>query len=352
MLAENELWKSDIDKALEVLPELAELRGKTVLITGASGLICSAVVDILIRYNKKSDEKIRIIVVGRNRNKMIARFGELIDDGELIFIKTDFSLPVDSDSLNADYIIHGAGNAYPESIVREPVETMTGNINGMKALLDSARLNGTKRVLYVSSSEVYGKQEKDDAYSETEYGYIDPLNFRNSYSIGKLATETLCRSYLEEYGVDTVIVRPGHIYGPTASKSDNRVSSMWAYDASNGIDIVMKSDGMQLRSYCYCVDCASAMLKVLLLGKSGEAYNISNRNSIISIKQMAETIAAKSGVELKMELPNDEEKKGFNPMKNSSLNSDKIEALGWKALFSADEGFDHTIRILKDQMGK
>ena len=148
--------------------------------------------------------------------------------------------------------------------------------------------------------------------------------------------------------MESVIVRPGHIYGPTATESDNRVSSAWAYDVARGKDIVMKSDGTQIRSYCHCLDSASAILKVLLKGENRHAYNISNPDSVINIRQMAELLAKSAGVQLKMELPTEEEKKGFNPMSNSSLDSTELLALGWKGLFSAEQGFSHTVEILKE----
>ena len=148
--------------------------------------------------------------------------------------------------------------------------------------------------------------------------------------------------------MESVIVRPGHIYGPTASPYDNRVASAWSYAVAKGEDIVMKSDGSQIRSYCYCLDCASAMLKVLLCGENCHAYNISNPDSIISIKQMAEILAKSAGVELRMELPTEEERKGFNPMSNSSLESTSLTGLGWRGCFNAEEGFGHTVKILKE----
>ncbi len=148
--------------------------------------------------------------------------------------------------------------------------------------------------------------------------------------------------------METVIVRPGHIYGPTASEKDIRVSSAWAYAAANGQDIVMKSDGAQIRSYCYCLDCASAILKVLIDGENLKAYNISNSDSVISIREMAELLAKASGVKLKMELPTETEKKRFNPMNNSSLDSTELYRLGWRGLFDAERGFSHTIKIIKD----
>jgi nucleoside-diphosphate-sugar epimerase len=115
-----------------------------------------------------------------------------------------------------------------------------------------------------------------------------------------------------------------------------------------GEDITMKSDGKQIRSYCYCLDCASAILKVLLKGEKTHAYNISNPDSIISIHSMAEILASTAGVVLKMELPTDEEKKGFNPMSNSSLDSTELLSLGWKGLFDANRGFSHTVKILRE----
>ena len=109
----------------------------------------------------------------------------------------------------------------------------------------------------------------------------------------------------------------------------------------------MKSAGTQLRSYCYCVDCASAILQILLYGRNGEAYNISNSSSVITIRRMAEILADAGNVQLLFEIPSAAEKAAFNPMDNSSLTSEKLESLGWKGLFTAEEGLSHTVNILK-----
>lgn len=158
----------------------------------------------------------------------------------------------------------------------------------------------------------------------------------------------MCVSYADEYGVDSVIARPGHIYGPTASAFDNRVSSAFAYAAVRGEDIVLKSDGSQIRSYCFCLDCASALIKVLLSGKSTYAYNISNPDSIISIKRMAHILADAGGVKLVWEEATKEDKKSFNPMGNSSLDSRNLQGIGWKSCFDAETGLRHTVRILRE----
>ncbi len=362
ILYDSALWRQDLDTIVDRFPELRELEGRRVLITGAGGLICSAAADILLRYNDRiadPSRRITVLAAGRSRDRMAARYGSRLRDpgqeGDLFYVAYDAAsgdnrlretLPE-----GCAYILHGASNAYPGRIVREPVETMLSNFTGLYELLTFLRETGGGRLLFVSSSEVYGKKEGIQPYREDEYGYIDLLNPRNSYSVGKRAAETLCASYASQYaeaGVETVIARPGHIYGPTASRSDNRVSSAWAYAAARGEDIVMKSDGAQIRSYCYCLDCASAMLEILLRGENGHAYNISNPNSIISIRGMAEVLTRAAGVRLIREEATAEERKGFNPMSNSSLDARSLSALGWEGCFDADTGFSHTVTILQE----
>ncbi len=343
----SSMWTDDIERELSVLPELDEIAGSTVMVTGASGLICSAIIDIIIRYNETHNIPIMIIAAGRHLEKIHKRFKEYCKKAYFRIIFYD-TLKNNSLKYPCEYIIHGASNAYPSAIIEEPVETMVSNFNGLLYLLHYAREFRVKKVLFISSSEIYGKKENDKSHIEEEYGYIDFLNPRNAYAVGKCAAETLCTSYASEYGVESVIVRPGHIYGPTASLKDNRVSSLWAYAAAYGNNIVLKSDGNQRRSYCYCLDCASAILKVLMKGKNNSAYNISNPNSILSIQQLAEIMAEAGNTKLIYEEAAEEEKKSFNPMSDSSLDSKRLTSLGWRALFDAEVGVYHTIHILKE----
>ena len=344
---DSKLWLSDLDEVIAAMPELEELEGKSILITGCNGLICSAVVDVLIRWNTTHKEKIYILAAGRNEEKVRTRFLPYYTEEWFSFIYYDASSINNDFEYTCDYIIHGASNASPNKIIKEPVETMMSNFLGVKCLLDYAKNNDVKRVLYISTSEVYGRKEHDRPSKVDDYGGIDILNPRSSYSIGKCAAETLCASYHDEYDVDSVIVRPGHIYGPTASVSDNRVSSAWAYAVARGENVIMKSDGSQIRSYCYCLDCASAILKVLLNGKSVQAYNISNSDSVVSIKDIANLLVKTAGVKLKVDLPTEDDMKGFNPMRNSSLDNSALLELGWRGIFGASKGFAHTVKILK-----
>ena len=345
---DSSLWKAELDELIEHFPVISQLENKTVLVTGATGLVCSAIIDVLIRYNETHIHKIGIVAAGRSKENISQRFSDYSERDYFRFLCYDATSINTQIGFSCDYIIHGASNASPALFTKEPVETMLSNIIGTKNLLDYAKNFSVKRMLYISSSEVYGVKTIEKPLCESEYGYIDLLKARSSYSMSKRAAETLCVSYESEYGVDTVIVRPGHIYGPTARKTDKRVSSSWAYDAAFGKNIVMKSDGSQIRSYCYCLDCASAILTVLLLGEPCNAYNISNPQSVISIKEMAEIIAHTARVSIVMNLPEESERVSFNPMTNSSLDSSTLLALGWKGLFDAERGFKATVEILKD----
>lgn len=349
MIYDSPLWFEDIDKVSAVIPELSELAGKSILITGVTGLICSAVTDIFIRYNETHETHIMIIAAGRRPEAMKNRFGDFCNRDYFKFVKYDASKSNNKIDVKADYIIHGASNASPKAIIAEPVETMLSNFNGLHFLLDYAKENDVKRLLYISSSEVYGIKNNNEPFKEDDYGYIDLLNPRNSYSVGKRAAETLCASFYAEYGVEAVIVRPGHIYGPTASQNDDRISSAFAYAAARGETLVMKSTGTQLRSYCYCLDCATAIIKVLMRGEPTKAYNISNPDSVVTVRQMSESIAKAGKVELVAKEASEEEQKSYNPMSNSSLDSDSLFGLGWRGIFKIDEGFEATLKIYQMQ---
>jgi len=343
----SSVYMNDLKIVQESLIGTSKLKGKSILVTGATGLIGSAIIDLLLYANERENLSLKIYGCGRSEDKVRNRFKHYFEGESFAFVKYDACKEINF-NFSVDYIIHCASNANPIEYMTHPVETMISNFYGMYQLLQYSKKHSVTRVLYVSSSEVYGKTSDSKPIGESSYGYIDLLNPRSSYSIGKQSTETLCASFCHEYGSDIVIARPGHIYGPTATKEDSRVSSMFAYNAAYGKDIIMKSKGTQLRSYCYCLDCASAILTILLKGERGEAYNISNPNSIITIFEMATMLADFGSVNLKLEDPTELEKNRYNPMLNSSLNSEKLEQLGWKGIFDARTGLKHTVQILRE----
>lgn len=326
---------------------LRQFRGKTFLVTGASGLICSGLIDLLLFYSEMTGSDITIYAAGRDEEKMRRRFSRFFSSPGLKYTAYN-AYKSNTFDFDVDYIIHGASNAFPAAVQAYPVETMKDNFCGMLELLEYAQRHRVGNTVFISSSEIYGRKSSPEPFTEEEYGYIDILNPRSAYPVGKRAAETLCASYACEKDIPVTIVRPGHIYGPTTSRSDNRVSSAFAYDAAAGKDLVLKSDGSQIRSYCYVLDCATAILKVVLEGKTVTAYNISNPQSIISIREMAAMFAKYGEVSLRFEMPSKMERAAFNPMLNSSLNSDRLQGLGWKGVFDADRGIEHTVSIIRE----
>lgn len=341
-ILKNKTYICDVKQVLKQL-NLANLNSKSILVTGGLGLICSSVVDVLIAYNEQCDANITIYVADINKSGFAARYGEY---PFVKYVSYDATKQIVFDC-NVDFIIHGAGVASPELYVSKPVETMLSNFNGVLNLLEYARNHNTKRMLYISSSEVYGTKDTADAFEENKFGSVNINAVRSSYSEAKRASEVLCKSYSSEYDVDTVIVRPGHIYGPTASPRDKRISSEFAYLAAEGKTLEMKSSGLQKRSYCYSLDCAAAILIALMNGEKGESYNIGH-NEITSIREMAQILAEAGNVKLKINAPTEKDLKQFNPMDNSSLNNEKIKAIGYKDTFSVKEGLSHTVKILKE----
>lgn len=345
----NEYWY-DVRNVLKCVPNIEKLSSKRILITGATGLICSAVVELLFSLNKNG-ANIKLFLAGRNKERVEKRFYQFTEGKDFFFVKYDATAVSELD-VEVDYIIHGACNANPEAYRLQPVETMLSNLVGLNCLLSLAVKKKAKRVLYISSSEVYGRISEIRPYCEEDYGYVNILNIRASYPSSKRAAETMCISYNSEFDLDTVIVRPGHIYGPSITQTDMRATAEFTRNVVSGRNIVMKSVGTQLRSYCFSLDCASAILTVLIEGKTCNAYNISNKDSICTIRDIAETMANREGKKIIFQDATANERLGFNLMSNSSLNSRKIEQLGWRAIFTLEEGVAKTIEYyMKEKIG-
>lgn len=341
----NEIYFESLRETVKNVSRLDMLKNKSILITGATGLIGSAIIDTLIYNNLHNNSNIQIYAAGRSENRLKNRFRKFYDEDFLSMVSYDANKDL-ALNIKVDYIIHAASNAHPTAYSREPVETMISNFNGMNNLLNYANKTNVQRTLFISSSEVYGNIQNQNSYKEEDYGFVDLLKARACYPSSKRAAETLCASYIHQHALDVVIVRPGHIYGPTTTENDSRVSAQFLRNVISGKNIVMKSAGLQLRSYCYVFDCVSAILTVLLEGKTGEAYNISNQESIATIRDLAEAHANVSGKEIIFENPDDLEASGYNMMPCSVLDASKLESLGWRGVYNLEEGVQRTVNIL------
>ena len=317
-----------------------KLSGCNILVTGGTGLIGSCLVDNLMMNPYKDYQ---VFAMGRNQNRATSRFNRFNDDPTFHFLLGDVTEPLRSDT-PFHYIIHAASNGSPNFFVNNPVEVMKSNLNGVSTLIEYGLRHDLKRFLYVSSGEVYGVNEAK-VLDENSYGYVDILNIRSCYPSSKRAAETLAMCYAGEYGADVVVARPCHIFGPYFTESDNRVYAQFIRNVLNDQDIIMKSEGTQYRSWCYVKDCVNALLYVLLKGKSGEAYNIADKNSVVTIRELAEMIAHFAGRKVVMQLPTDYEKKEFTSIKRAVFDTSKIEALGWFVHGTMEEKIRETINV-------
>lgn len=335
-------YQEDILRIFEQDLPWEKLSGANILVTGATGLIGGCLVETLL-LNPKRDYQ--VYASGRNKERAMLRFKNFVDDATFHFVEYDVMQPFRND-VYFDYIVHAASNANPKFYATQPVEVMKANFDGVANLMEYGINHGMKRFLYVSSGEVYGEGD-GRTFTEDYSGYVDCAKPRSCYPSSKRAAETLCVSYAAEYGADVVIARPCHTYGPHFTEQDNRVYAQFIRNVLRGEDIMMKSTGEQFRSWCYVVDCVSALLHILLKGESGEAYNIADADSNISICELAEIIAAIGGRKVVIDLPDADEKRGFNPVTKSVFSIEKLEGLGWSPHNHIQTGLLHTISELK-----
>jgi len=338
-------YYEDYRLCIDSVPNLDRLNNSKILVTGGCGLIGSSLVDFLIVLNDKKNTNNTIYVGARNQERYNARFKTYEGRDDICFFKYDAEEIIDTE-IDFDYIIHAANPATPSWFSERPAEVMSIIIQGTKNVLDYAKKHHVKKIIYISSSEVYGNKDDSNAYTEDEYGFVDILNPRSCYPVAKRAAETMCAAYIKEFGLDISIVRPGHIYGPTMTKDDVRASSAFLRDVLEQRNIIMKSAGQQLRSYTYVADCSSAILAVLINGINGESYNISNRDSVVTIRQYAEMLASCAEKEIVFDNPSDKEKQGYNLMDNSSLNAAKLEGLGWIGVYDLKKGIESSLEAL------
>uniref|UniRef100_UPI0040563253 NAD-dependent epimerase/dehydratase family protein n=1 Tax=Agathobacter sp. TaxID=2021311 RepID=UPI0040563253 len=346
-LYNSKTYIKDLDSAISCSVNIQELKNKSIMVTGATGTIGSFLVDMFLRYNQTHDANVQIFASSRSLAKLQERFDVWKTDS-LAYVEHDILSDVLFD-YKADYIVHAAGNAYPAAFTKEPVETIIGNINGTNNLLKFAQKQGVKRFLYVSSGEVYGQGDlKLDSFDENYGGYVNPILSRSCYPNSKRTAETLCVSFGAEYGLDTVIVRPCHTYGPCMTQHDNRANVQFIKNGLEKKDIILKSSGTQMRSYCYIADCASAILTVLVKGNRCEAYNIANSEARVTIAGFAEAVAQVCDTKVIFENPNERDIADRTPIEKQVLDVSKLESLGWKGRFTVMEGIEHTLKIMQE----
>ena len=327
----NPVIREDMEQILGRDLPWEEFRNRTVLVTGASGMIPSYAVYTFLALNDAKDMNVRVLALVRNEEKAKRIFGSVLEREDIQLIAQDVCDPIEVDG-PVDYIIHGASAARPSEHKKAPTATIRANLMGTFNLLDLAVEKKASAFVLMSSSEVYGTvPEGITQISETDYGALDILNPRSCYSEGKRGAETICAAYQAQYGIKCRIPRFAHIYGPGLALDDGRVQADFAANVFRGQDIVLKSDGSSQRAYTYVGDAVAGMFYVLLKGPD-MAYNVADSRHIISIRQLAESFVAarpEKNLQLRFDIP--EGQSGmYNPAAFIGLSGEKLEGLGWE----------------------
>ena len=350
-LLEIEEYIDDLRYISQLPLPYEKMKGSSIMVSGATGMIGSFLIDSIMYMNRESNLGCHIYALGRTRQKAQSRFVSYFGDSDFTFIECDLNDSKCQDVFpqTVDYIFHAASNTHPVAYSKYPIETITTNVIGTNNLLSYACAAGCRRFVFASSNEIYGENRGDTELFDEQYcGYINSNTLRAGYPESKRCGEALCQAYMSQKGLDIVIPRFTRTYGPTMLMSDTKAISQFIKKALAGEDIVLKSEGNQYYSYTYAGDAVSGLLTVLLLGETGEAYNISHISSDIRLRDLAQLIASQAGKKVVFELPDEVERRGYSTATKARLDGTKISTLGWSPRYSCISGITKTLDVLKE----
>lgn len=353
MTLEN-LYNEDIQSvASENLP-WGRLKDNVLLITGATGLLGHFLVDVIMFFNRTKALNCFVIAVGRSEKRARRKFNKYWDSRNFMFVSHDINEPlILNDIKKVNFVIHMASNTHPKMYATDPIGTITANIIGTKNMLDFSVTHNVNRFVFASSNEIYGENRGDvDLFRENYCGYINSNTLRAGYPESKRCGEALCQAYLSQRGIDIVIPRFTRSYGPTMLMNDTKAISQFILNGINHQNIVLKSKGLQNYSYTYISDAILGLLYIMLLGKSGEAYNVADVKSNITLKRLAQIIAENSGTRISFEKPDTVEQKGYSKATRALIDGSKLQKIGWQAKYDIKSGINRTMEILEQENGK
>ena len=321
------------------MPVPYELKGKRILLLGATGVVLSYTARFLLELNRLYGLNIQVVCHGRSKDRLASLFSDLLHGGDIYFEVFDLEQGI-PEQLNVDFVIHGASPANGSAFVKQPVETILPNVIGTKSVMEYAKKREETRVLYMSSAAVYGDVHiLGKAFlTEQDYGIVNPLDNRSSYVESKRLGEQMCSAYAREYGVRTIIARIPYTYAPTY---------MLAHDTRFIPRILNRMLHGENVSINHEED--TVMLLLLLKGVSGNAYNICIRESYpveILLQYMYEALSPAGTFEILHTNNLNPDLKG-NVTTNQKMDPSALESLGWESQFSLQEGANAVIRGIR-----
>ena len=308
-----------------------ELRGKTFLITGATGLIGSLLVRFLLYANETIGLNAKVYAVVRNPEKADKIFADNKTNA-LSYVVADLEKDEVTCTGTCDYIIHAAAVTASKIMVSDPVRTIRTAIDGTEKMLQFAVEKKVSAFVYISSMEIYGQPKTEGKTTEKDLGYVDIESVRSCYPEGKRMCECLCTAYASQYDVNVISARLAQTFGAGILPTENRVFAQFARSAMNGQDIVLHTMGTSEGNYVYTRDAVKAIIMLLTEGMSGQAYNIANEDSHMTIRQMAELVAkeiADNQIKVVIDIPKDNRSLGYAPGVKMWLDASKMKSLGW-----------------------
>lgn len=345
---ENEILLQDFASIADSNLPFEEYKNKTFLITGATGLIGSLLVKTLRYLNEKRSINARILAVVRSKEKAKTILGE--ENEELSYVICDLAKDELLLEEACDYVIHAAAVTTSKVMVSDPVGTIRTAIDGTEKLLKLAVEKKVKAFVYVSSMEIYGQPLTEGKTKEKDLGYVDIGAVRSCYPEGKRMCECLCTAYASQYGVNVMSARLAQTFGAGILPTENRVFAQFARSAMKKEDIVLHTTGESEGNYVYTSDAIRAILLLLVKGQKGEAYNIANEESHITIRDMAEMVAgeiAEHRIQVVIDIPSDSSSLGYAPPVRMWLDSSKMMALGWEPKVGLKEAYRRMIAFMQ-----
>lgn len=328
-----------------------KLRGKTVLLTGATGLVGSQILRALHYCSDRSNLGITIVAIVRNTAKFEKMFGSIVEKDSIILIQGDvthFSDGMIPSGIEIDYIIHAASITASKQMISQPVDTIMTALDGTRNMLEIARIRNSESFVYISSMEVYGSFTDETYVYEENMGYIDPLAVRSNYPLCKRMCENMCIAYGEQYNVPVRIARLSQTFGAGILPGENRVFAQFAKSVINNNDIVLHTKGLSEGNYCYTRDTVIAILIIMLNGKNQNAYNISNEECHTTIADMAKMVAEKLAdgrINVVFDIP-ETNSFGYASDTKMKLNTDKLKKLGWEPSVNLEEAYRRLIKSM------